>query len=217
MAAPFEFGVTLSNGTKIIHGDGGIVKAAFPPETNIPGELAILSPGHGTDPQTPTFCGPHGLLKLDTNIRMPRHVHLSQKKSSTGASRYVVEKIVVMDGFAVAELGGEIYVVPPETMVLIGPGVPHTWTACPPGMDFQALGLSGEKQPLSKGKFTAVFEYEEPTGFFPTRQMELLKTEEDYVKCDDLQGIRIPAYSIEQLKKDAFFVWGKSVKKLATV
>lgn len=209
----FEHGVTLPNGSKIIHGEGVMVKDAYPPELNIPGQLQIFSPGGRADPQTPCFCGPHGIFAFDVNLRMPRHVHMSPKASGDG-KRYIVEKILVMNGVALAELSGEIYVIPPETMVLIGPGVPHSWTACPPGLDLHALGVSGSQNIVSEGMFMAIYEYEEPTAFFPTAQTDVLKEESDYVKCDDLHGIKIPAFTVEQLKKDAWFVWGKAIWKL---
>tara|TARA_R110002060_G_scaffold41238_9_gene52753 strand:- start:597 stop:1250 length:654 start_codon:yes stop_codon:yes gene_type:complete len=213
MATCFEYGFTLANGTKIMHGEGVMVKDAYPPELNIPGQLEVFSPGHNADATTPKFCGPHGIFQFDTNLRMPRHVHMSPKASGDGL-RYIVEKILVLNGVALAELCGEIYIIPPKTMVLIGPGVPHTWTACPPGLDLQELGVSGDQKIVSEGTFTAVYEYEEPTAFFPTRQTDKLKEEDEYVKCDDLQGIKIPAFSLEQLKADAWFVWGRGFSKV---
>lgn len=135
-------------------------------------------------------------------------------KSSGDGKRYIVEKILVLNGVALAELSGEIYVIPPNTMVLIGPGVPHTWTACPPGLNLQEVGVSKGEKIVSEGKFTAVFEYEEPTAFFPTAQTNVLKEESEYVECDDLHEIQIPAFKLEELKKDAWFVWGRGVRKL---
>jgi hypothetical protein len=213
-AAAFNYGFTLSNGTKFIHGEGVMVKDAYPPELNIPGQLQFFSPGGEVDSKTPCFCGPHGVFLFDDNLRMPRHVHMSPKASG-GGNRYIVEKILVMNGVALAELCGEIYVVPPNTMVLIGPGVPHTWTACPPGLDLQDLGISGDEKIVSEGKFIAVFEYEKPTGFFPTAQTNVLKEEGEYIKCDELHEIQIPAFTLEQLKKDAWFIWGRGARKIS--
>jgi hypothetical protein len=213
-AAAFNYGFTLSNGTKFIHGEGVMVKDAYPPELNIPGQLQFFSPGGEVDSKTPCFCGPHGVFLFDDNLRMPRHVHMSPKASG-GGNRYIVEKILVMNGVALAELCGEIYVVPPNTMVLIGPGVPHTWTACPPGLDLQDLGISGDEKIVSEGKFIAVFEYEKPTGFFPTAQTNVLKEEGEYIKCDELHEIQILAFTLEQLKKDAWFIWGRGARKIS--
>ncbi|KAH1334362.1 hypothetical protein KXX67_006481 [Aspergillus fumigatus] len=190
-----EFGFLLPNGIRIVHGAGAATRDAFPPAWGVPGRLQTFSGGHVNDPSTPCFAGPQGLLPFDTETRMPRH-------------------IMVMEGVAVAELGGEFYVLPPHTLVLIGAGVPHTWTACPPGIDFGALGFSTEEKVVSKGKFVAVFEYEAPTSFFPTAQTNTLATEEEYVRCDDLHAIRIPAMTAEEIQRQAWFVWGKEIRKL---
>ena len=68
----------------------------------------------------------------------------------------------------------------------------------------------------STGKFVAVFEYEVPTAFFPTRQTQTLTTQEDYVPCDDLQGIRIQALTVEEVMARAWFVWGGEARKLSS-
>jgi hypothetical protein len=138
-AATFNYRFTLPNRTKIIHGKGIMVKDAYPPELNIPGQLQFFSPGGEVDSEKPCFCGRHGIFPFEVNLRMPRYVHMSPKALGDG-NRYIVEKILVTNGVALAELYGEIYVVPPNTMVLIGPGVPHTWTACPPGLDLAGSG-----------------------------------------------------------------------------
>ncbi|KAF9893042.1 hypothetical protein FE257_012453 [Aspergillus nanangensis] len=210
-----QHGLLLLNGTRIVHGAGATTKDAFPPKMNIPGRLQIFDAGHANDTSTPCFCGPQGLLPFDTNTRMPRHVHMAPDRSGEG-NRYIVEKIMVMEGVAVAELGGEFYVIPPHTMVLIGAGVPHTWTACPPGINFGALGFpTGGEEVVSTGKFVAVYEYEVPTSFFPTAQTHTLSTEEEYVRCDDLHAIRIPEMTVEELKERAWFVWGREMRKLS--
>ena len=53
MATCFEYGFTLANGTKIMHGEGVMVKDAYPPELNIPGQLEVFSPGNNADATTP--------------------------------------------------------------------------------------------------------------------------------------------------------------------
>jgi CubicO group peptidase (beta-lactamase class C family) len=106
--------------------------------------------------------------------------------------------------------------VPPKTLVSIGRGVPHTWTACPPGLDLQRLGLSDERI-VSVGQFLAVFQYDAPTSFFPTRQTEILKNEAEYQRCEDLHSIRIPEFKIEDLIKNAWFVWGRGVMKASDI
>lgn len=221
MPETFEYGFQLPDGSRIIHGDGVFVKDAYPPELGIPGQLNVFSPGHSTDPNhSPCFCGPQGVFNFDVHLRMPRHVHMSPRRDSKGGHRYIVEKILVLNGVAIVELSGEVYVIPPNAMVLIGAGVPHTWTACPPGLDVCAeLGLSleerdGEGEVVSKGRFTAVYEYEDATSFYPTEQTRVLKNESEYQRCDDLHSIKIPAFTVEELKKTAWFVWGREARKL---
>lgn len=212
MAPDHGYGFYLENGTQIVHGRGALQRSAFPPEANVPGQLCVLSPGHTADARTPRFSGPQGLFHFTTENRMPRHVHLAP--SGPGDSkRYVVEKIVTLNGVALAELGDQIYVIPPNTLVVIGPGVPHSWVACPPGLDLLELGVSDERI-VSDGQFLAVFEYEEPTGFFPTAQKETLTCEADYARCEDLQSIRFPVMSLEEIRRTAKFVWGKSAGDL---
>ena len=213
MAPDHEYGFYLANGTQIVHGRGALQRSAFPTEANVPGQLCILSPGHTADAQTPRFNGPQGLFRFTTENRMPRHVHLASSPASGDSKRFVVEKIVTLNGVALAELGDQIYVIPPNTLVIIGPGVPHSWVACPPGLDLLELGVSDERI-VSDGQFLAVFEYEEPTGFFPTAQKETLRSEEDYARCEDLQNIRFPVMSLEQIRGTAKFVWGRSAASL---
>lgn len=228
MAPPpdHNLGLLLPNGTRLVHGAGAASRDAFSPNLGISGRLQTFSVGHANDPSVaPCFCGPQGCLMFDIETRMPRHVHMAVDPSDPRKKSYVVEKIMVMDGVAVAELGGEIYVIPPYTLVLIGAGVPHTWTACPVGIDFGELGFDmaqSEEGPggrgskvVSTGRFVAVFEYEAPTGFFPTAQTETLAAEEEYIECQDLHSIRIPAMSAEELMEKAWFVWGREIRKVA--
>lgn len=217
---PFEYGFILDNGTRIVHGAGSMIKNAFPPEMDIPGRLEVFSPGHRAEPsKVPCFCGPQGLLPFTTENRMPRHVHMAP--AADGSKRYIVEKLHILEGIALAELGGRIYVIPPRTLVLVGPGVPHAWMACPPGLNLKKLNVvpegemqGGDDDYVSRGKFTAVYEYEEPTSFYPTAQTETLRSEDDYVACKDLQSIRFPKMEIEEVIRDAFFVWGRTIRKL---
>jgi quercetin dioxygenase-like cupin family protein len=212
MPATHEYGFVLENGTRIVHGQGSVRREAFPPEMKLPGTMQVLTPGNRGDASCPSFSGPSGLFQFDTSCRMPRHVHMAPKDDSTGME-YVVEKIIVLNGVAIAELGGEVYVVPPKTMVTIARGVPHTWVAASPGLDLQELGVSDEGV-VSDGQFLAVYEYETTTAFFPTKQTRTLREESDYVKCDDLHSIRIPDMSIDYLKKNAYFIWGRTCRRL---
>ncbi|EXJ94484.1 hypothetical protein A1O1_02880 [Capronia coronata CBS 617.96] len=211
--ANFDYGFTLPDGTIIAHGEGVLTKQAFPPELQLPGTMHVFSPGHETDPSVPCFQGPAGILDFDTTCRMPRHVHMTTNTSKP--QKFVTEKILVMNGVALAELSGTIYVIPPMTMVIIKPGSPHAWVACPPGVDFQKLGISGDEKLVSEGKFYAVYEYSDATTFFPTTQNKRLESVDDYVKCDDLQSIRFPELDVEGVIKRGTFVWGKTLKKLS--
>ncbi|KAJ5292105.1 hypothetical protein N7478_001356 [Penicillium angulare] len=162
---------------------------------------------------------------------MPRHVHMAVVPGTTEKQtgdegpemQFVVEKIFVASGIAVAELAGQYYVFPPKTMVIIAPGVPHAWVAAPKGLDLEALGVAPpkptvvEEDPLvsteepsrvSDGKFVALYEYELPTGFYPTAQKDRLSSAREFISCDSLHGIRIPEFNIDQLRKQASFIWG---------
>lgn len=73
----------------------------------------------------------------------------------------VDERILVLNGVGLVELAGKIWAVAPGTLVDAVGGVPHTWTACPAGVQLP-------NGTVSEGKFTMVYEYEEPTSFYPT-------------------------------------------------
>lgn len=215
MSSNFEYGFTLPNGVHIVHGEGSLGKDAFPPQVNIPGRLYEFSPGHALDSRTPAFCGAQGCYEFDVDVRMPRHVHLTRPKLEE--QHFVVEKIFIPYGVALAEFGGQLFVIPPRTLILIASGVPHTWTACPPGLNVtRALGLTDKDEIISDGKFMAVYEYEQPTGFFPTAQTNALRKASEYVRCEDLHSIRIPKLEVDEVLKEAFIVWGKNVQKATT-
>lgn len=209
--ADFQYGFLLPDGTRIAHGDGSFTRPAFPPETGLPGTMHVFSPGHSVDPSIPCFCGTAGVFHFDTTCRMPRHVHMTT--NSDEPLGFVTEKILVLNGIALAELSGTMYVIPPMSLVTIKAGSPHTWTACPAGLDLQRLGLSGEKL-VSDGQFTAVFEYDEPTKFCPTANKETLTRVDEYVSCDDLHTIRFPALTVEDVIEQCIFIWGREAKAL---
>lgn len=129
---------------------------------------------------------------------------------------FTSERILVLNGVAMVELNGEVYVIPPRTLVTIAGGVPHTWTAAPKGVRIPApspsFSLLSSVPVVSDGTFLMVYEYEEVTGFYPTRQTETLKEISEYVRCDDLEGIRFPALSAEEVHERAWFVWDKEVR-----
>tara|TARA_R110002033_G_C3750233_1_gene226114 strand:- start:104 stop:580 length:477 start_codon:yes stop_codon:yes gene_type:complete len=154
-----------------------------------------------------------GIVEFNITVRMPRHVHLAAKQHGPG-QHLVAERMTVTGGVAVTEHAGKLFVTPPHSMVIATAGVPHAWTAAAPGIDFRALGISGDEKLVSTGKPTATFDYEDNTCFYATAQSNVIKKAEDYVQATDLQSIRIPELSIEQLKRKASWVWGRKAKRL---
>jgi hypothetical protein len=51
-----------------------------------------------------------------------------------------------------------------------------------------------------------LYMYEEVTGFFPTAQTSTLASLEDYVRCDDLESIRIPQLAADDVRQSCVFV-----------
>ncbi|MBV8575911.1 MAG: hypothetical protein JOZ58_12860 [Acetobacteraceae bacterium] len=117
------------------------------------------------------------------------------------------ERILVLHGVALTELAGEIYLVGDGSLVDIPPGVPHTWKACPPGVVLPD-GV------VSTGEFTMIYEYSETTRFFPTEQTNILRNADDYVEYKgDLENIRFPYLSPEQVVRKASFVWNREIRR----
>lgn len=199
-----HYGIVLPDGSQIVHGAGAKVKDPF---TDIPVTLHELSPG--SVESGPAFKGQSGFIQFDTSTRLPRHVHISGSTDGDEGQHLIHERIFVVGGVALVELSGQIYVIPPMSLVTIAPGVPHTWTACPEGVNITEItGLrakSGENL-VSSGKFLMSYEYEEITGFFPTAQSKRLNSVRDYVRSDDLESIRIPQMSAGQVLQRCHFV-----------
>ncbi|EMC96515.1 hypothetical protein BAUCODRAFT_477768 [Baudoinia panamericana UAMH 10762] len=177
-----EVGILLSNGCRITHGRGANVKSPFP--KMMPGlVMHELSPSN-----TQGFKGQLGFIEFDTEMRLPRHIHIDPSKQ-----RLVDERIMVLHGVGRVELTGEIFAVAPGSLVDAVGGVPHTWTACPAG-----VRLSNGT--VSTGTFTMVYEYEEPTSFFPTVSTERISHVSQYqAYSGDLEEIRFPRLSAEQV------------------
>lgn len=211
-----EYGILLENGSRIVHGTGANIKVPFQ-DLGFPVEMHELSAGSNSTTRNGnvSFGGQFGFIDFDTSVRLPRHVHIAPVSEKEGKQRFVSERILVLIGVALVEMNGEVYVIPPKTLVTIAPGVPHTWTACPAGVDVSAaLGDDGGKgNVVSDGKFLMIYEYEEPTGFFPTKQTQTLREVNDYVRCPDeeLEEIRIKAMGREEVVKDAWMVWGRTL------
>jgi len=223
-----DHGYTLPNGTRISHQPGSVTKTPFT-DLGFPVNMRELSANANTtlDPETHrpiTFAGHFGLIDFDTSVRLPRHVHIAPPSSSDPSrQRFVAERILVLNGMALVELNGEVYIIPRRTLVTIAPGVPHTWTACPPGVslatafpEYDADMLTDMDQCVSDGKFLMVYEYEEETGFFPTKQTETLERIEDYVRAgdDELEKLRFPALTGEQVLERGWIVWSKECRKI---
>jgi len=224
----YDHGYTLPNGSRISHQAGSITKTPFT-DLGFPVDMHELSANASTtlDPETQrniSFAGQFGLIDFDTSVRLPRHVHIAPPGGTdVSKQKFVAERILVLNGMALVELNGQIYVIPPRTLVTIAPGVPHTWTACPPGIspamafpEYDADMLTDMDRCVSDGKFLMVYEYEEETGFFPTRQTETLSKVSEYVRASDseLEGLRFPKLNAEQVLDEGWVVWGKECRRI---
>ncbi|KIW33261.1 uncharacterized protein PV07_00128 [Cladophialophora immunda] len=206
MSTANSCGITLPNGCTIVHGQGANIKHPF---SDIPVEMHELDAGGAR-----AFAGQFGFIEFSTDFRLPRHVHIappSLPSSPSPPQKFVAERIVVLNGVALVELNGDIYVIPPQSLVTIAPGVPHTWTACPAGVSVPVP--QGTTEVVSQGTFLMLYEYEEPTAFFPTRQTRTLSSVDEYERCDDLETIRIPRLSADEVRQRCWFVWDATVRK----
>ncbi|MGU3493615.1 cupin domain-containing protein [Xanthobacteraceae bacterium A53D] len=195
-------GVKLDNGTRVTHGEGANVKV---PLTGFPVTMHELYTGHD-EGQKLSFEGQFGFIEFHPDCRLPRHVHMIRDQA-TGALEMLPERILVLNGVGVTELCGEYFVVAPGTLVDIPPGVPHTWNACPPGVKLP-------DGTVSNGHFTMVYNYSDQTSFFATEQTELLAKADDYVAyTGDLQDIRFPVMTPEEVVAKARFVWNTGVRE----
>ena len=191
-------GVVLPNGTRITHGAGGNVRRPMPYAPLVMHELSL-----GAKPQADiAFRGQFGFIEFDTDCRLPRHVHIG------GADgRLLPERILVLNGVALAELGGEIVLVAPGSLVDIPPGLPHTWNACPPG-----LVLPDGR--VSDGHFTMIYHYAETTKFFPTAKTRTLRDVGDYEAfTGDIEDIRFAKLTARDVVSTACYVWDRDIRK----
>jgi quercetin dioxygenase-like cupin family protein len=205
-------GLELPNGCIISHGQGANIKNPF---TFIPGlTMHELSVGRSTKnlvarPPNRTvassFRGQIGIIPFTETHRLPRHVHIAETEA--GKRIFVTERIIVLNGVALVELNGDIYVIPPTSLVTIAPGVPHTWTASPPGLELPD-GFQ------SDGQFLMVYEYEEPTGFFPTAETKTLTDINQFEAFDDdLQLIRFPKLTAAEVQEQGQLIWDADVRQ----
>ncbi|KAK4553767.1 hypothetical protein LTR86_009265 [Recurvomyces mirabilis] len=195
-----QTGVLLSNGCRITHGDGANVKKPFPDM------MPDLTMHELTASSKTAFKGQLGYIEFDTDIRLPRHIHMDASKQ-----KLIDERIMVLHGVGLVEIAGEIFAVATGSLVDAIGGVPHTWTACPAGV----MLPDGS---VSTGKFTMVYEYEEPTSFFPTVSTEVVKDVSQYqAYTGDLDSIRFPKLSADDVVKRARLVFNKEQARLRLV
>ena len=191
-------GIALPNGTRITHGQGGNIRRPMPYAPVVMNELYL-----GATPEADlAFRGQLGFIEFDTDCRLPRHVHIGGGENG----RLLPERILVLNGVGVAELGGEIFVVAPGSLVDIPPGLPHTWNACPPGVVLP----DGR---VSDGHFTMVYNYSETTKFFPTAQTRTLRDVADYdAFTGDVEDIRFPNLTASEVVASASCVWDREIR-----
>ena len=189
-------GFVLPNGCRITHGTGATIKTPF---STIPLTMHELYPG-GTLTVPSTQRGQLGFIPFNHELRLPRHVHVTMADRDEDR-RLLAERILVTGGVGLVELNGEIFVIPHGALVDIPEGVPHTWTACPPGVELP----DGTR---ATGQFLMVYDYAEPTTFFPIDGTKTLGSMADYVRYDGkLEDICFPELTAEQVKAEVAFVW----------
>lgn len=190
-----EVGVRFANGCRITHGTGANIKKPF---EDIDLSMHELSPSN-----TKGFSGPLGFIEFTEEYRLPRHIHMSKDKQ-----RLIDERILILNGVALLELAGQIYAVAPGSLVETVGGVPHTFTACPKDVKLP-------DGTVSTGKFTMVYEYEEPTSFFPTASTEVVKEVSQYQPfVGPLEDIRFPKMTAAEVIDKGRVVFDREVKEL---
>jgi len=195
-------GVKLENGTRVTHGTGANVKV---PLAGFPVTMHELYTGNNEEAKL-SFEGQFGFIEFHTDCRLPRHVHMI-RNVTTGELEMLPERILVLNGVAVTELCGEYFVVAPGTLVDIPSGVPHTWNACP-------AGIKLPDGTVSDGRFTMIYNYSDQTSFFPTDQTAFLGHANQYIAYEgELQDIRFPVMSAEEIASKARLVWNKELRQ----
>jgi len=190
-------GFVLPNGCKAVHGTSADIKEPFAFTTLSMHELDTGG-GHA-------YHGQFGFIPFRDDFRLPRHIHIEERDGQD--PQLVAERILVLNGVALTELAGEIYVAAPGTMVEIEPGIPHTWTACPPGVVLPD-GI------ISEGQFLMVYEYSGQTGFYPTRSTKPISSTAEYERyAGDLEAIRFPGLSASEVIATGTLIWNNQTTK----
>ena len=189
-------GFLLPNGCRITHGTGATIKSPF---STIPLTMHELFPG-GALAAPSDVRGQFGFIPFNHRLRLPRHVHVTIADRDEDR-RLLAERILVTGGAGVVELNGEIFVIPHGGLVDIPEGIPHTWSACPPGV----ILPDGTQ---ATGEFLMIYDYAEPTTFFPIESTRTLASMVDYVHYDGpLEAICFPDLSPQRVQSEAAFVW----------
>ena len=186
-----EVGVTFDNGCRITHGHGANIKKPF---SDIDLTMHELSPSN-----TKGFQGQLGFIEFTSELRLPRHIHMDASKK-----KLVDERILVLNGVGLVEIAGKIWATAPGTLVDAIGGVPHTWSAAPPGVKLPDGSVS-------TGKFTMVYEYEEPTSFFPTKSTVPITDASQYEPFtgDSYDEIRFPKLTAKQVVEQGQIIFDK--------
>ncbi|KAJ5820648.1 hypothetical protein N7474_006239 [Penicillium riverlandense] len=149
------------------------------------------------------FSGQVGFIEFTSELRLPRHIHMDMEMR-----KLTDERIIVLNGVGLAEIAGRVYVVAPGSLVDAIGGVPHTWTACPAGVRLPDGSIS-------TGSFTMVYEYEDPTRFFPTASTEVVKDASGYIPFEgSYDDIRIPKLTADEVVDRSFIVFNKELTRL---
>lgn len=192
-----DVGVPFANGCRITHGSGANVKKPF---KDIDLTMHELSPSNSKG-----FRGQLGFIEFNPDLRLPRHIHMTPDRS-----RLLDERIMVLHGVGMVEIAGEIWVTASGTLADLAGGVPHTWTACPAGVRLPDGSVS-------EAKFTMVYEYEEPTSFFPTKSTRIVEDVGQYEawEGEGFEEIRFPKLTKEEVVERARCVVNKEISGLA--
>jgi hypothetical protein len=192
-----QTGFVLPNGCKAVHGTSADIKEPF---TFTPLAMHELDAGGGHK-----YHGQFGFIPFRDDFRLPRHIHIEERNGRD--PQLVAERILVLNGVALTELAGEVYVAAPGTMVEIEPGIPHTWTACPPGVVLPD-GI------ISEGQFLMVYEYSGQTGFYPTRSTKAISSTAEYERYNgDLETIRFPRLNADEVVATGTLIWNNQTTK----
>ncbi|EME47466.1 hypothetical protein DOTSEDRAFT_69412 [Dothistroma septosporum NZE10] len=191
-----DVGVTLPNGCNIAHGHGANVKKPF---QDVDLTMHELSPSNEQG-----YRGQLGFIEFTTEYRLPRHIHMSIDKT-----KLIDERIMILHGVGLVEIAGEYFAVAPGSLVTTVGGVPHTFTACPPGVRLPDGAVS-------TGTFTMIYEYEEATTFFPTQSTKVTADPAQYEAWEgSLEDIRFPKMTAEQVVEKGHVVFNKEQMKLS--